>query len=321
MSTCLVTGAAGFIGSHLCEELLKQGHKVIGLDAFIPYYPREIKKQNLLWIERHPNFQFRELDLRYADLREIVYGVDVVFHLAAMPGLTASWRDFNLYQSCNLVGTQRLLEAVRENRVQHFILGSTSSVYGKVATGSEDSPLNPISPYGVTKLAAEHLCQSYAAAYKLPLTVLRFFSVYGPRQRPDMAYNLFINSFLHSQAIRIFGDGEQTRSNTYITDCIDGVMLAFQQPKISIGETFNIGGGEVVSINQVLRILRGITGLQGSTFYLAARPGDQLSTAADTTKAQRMLGYEPQTSIYEGLRSQVKWQESCLTHRIRFLAS
>lgn len=321
MTTCLVTGAAGFIGSHLCEELLKQGYKVIGLDAFIPYYPREIKRQNIVAINKHPNFEFLELDLRFADLKNVLKGVDVVFHLAAMPGLAASWQNFNLYQTCNIEGTQRLLEAVRNTNIYHFILGSTSSVYGKFATGDELSLPKPVSPYGVTKLAAEHLCQAYAAAFDLPLTVLRFFSVYGPRQRPDMAYNIFIRALLYNEPISIFGNGEQLRSNTYIEDCIDGIMRSFEQPTRSVGEIFNIGGGEVVTVNQVLQMLSGMTSIQPVTLYKSARPGDQLSTSANIAKARQLLGYAPKTEVYAGLRQQLEWQRTQHVHRIISLAS
>src|SRR5215469_9186623 len=165
MVRCLVTGAAGFIGSHLCEQLLHDGHQVIGLDAFIPYYPRSIKESYIAPSQKSANFIFHELDLRNDALRPVLEGVEVVFHMAAMPGLVRCWSDFDLYMSCNLQGTQRLLEAVRSSDVKHFIYGSTSSVYGKFAQGNEASPLAPVSPYGVTKLGAEHLCQAYARNY------------------------------------------------------------------------------------------------------------------------------------------------------------
>lgn len=183
---CLVTGAAGFIGSHLCETLLASGHEVVGLDAFIPYYPRSWKESNLSPCQSHPSFTFIECDLRTDPLDDKVNDIDWVFHLAAMPGLVRSWSDFDLYHTCNLVATQRLLEALRNAapRMQRFILGSTSSVYGRFASGDETLPTQPISPYGVTKLAAEHLARAYATNYGLPLVILRYFSVYGPRQRP-----------------------------------------------------------------------------------------------------------------------------------------
>ena len=312
MIRCLVTGAAGFIGSHLCEQLLRDGHQVIGLDAFIPYYSRSIKESYIAPSKESTNFVFHELDLRYDALEPVLEGVEVVFHLAAMPGLVRSWSDFDLYMTCNLQGTQRLLEATRKSDVKHFIYGSTSSVYGKLATGNETSPLAPISPYGVTKLNAEHLCQAYARTYALPLTILRFFSVYGPRQRPDMAYHKFIRALLQDQPITVYGDGEQSRSNTYIADCIRGTLLAFEKREVSIGETFNLGGGEVVTVNQALAVLARLTEQSPRVNWAPAQPGDQRHTAADFSKAERLLGYIPTTSVTTGLHAQLLWQRELL---------
>lgn len=308
MSRCLVTGAAGFIGSHLCAELLRKGHTVRGLDAFIPFYPRAIKERNLQGLEPSARFSFHELDLRSGDIVPLLQDVDVVFHLAAMAGLPLSWADFDLYMTCNVQATQRLLEAVRGTELKQFIYGSTSSVYGLFATGDEHASTEPISPYGVTKLAAEHLCQAYSRSFGMPLTILRFFSVYGPGQRPDMAYNIFIRSLLNNEPIKMFGDGEQSRSNTYVKDCVDGIVLAFEQPQHSIGETFNLGGGEIVTMNQVLQMLEELTGIEPSVDYQPPRTGDQRATAADIGKAQRLLGYAPSTSVVDGLLAQINWQ-------------
>jgi nucleoside-diphosphate-sugar epimerase len=308
MARCLVTGAAGFIGSHICKELLQAGHTVYGLDAFIPYYPSTFKELNLRPLAARPGFSFFERDLRTADLAPLLADVDTVFHLAAMPGLPLSWANFDLYMSCNLQGTQRLLEAVRRSPVRHFLYGSTSSVYGRFATSDEQAPVAPISPYGVTKLAAEHLCQAYEREFGLPLTILRFFSVYGPGQRPDMAYNRFIDALLRDHPITVFGDGEQSRSNTFVTDLVRGVLLAFEQPQHSIGEIFNLGGGEIVTINQVLQLLHELTDLSPRVTYAAPRKGDQRATAADISKARQILGYAPATSLREGLQAQLEWQ-------------
>lgn len=312
MSSCLVTGAAGFIGSHLCEQLLARGHTVIGVDTFIPYYPRALKESNLASFRESPGFTFHEVDLRFDELTPLLKNVEVVFHLAAMAGLMRSWSDFSLYMTCNMEVTQRLLQAACLNGIKHFIHGSTSSVYGRFATGDEESPLEPVSPYGVTKLAAEHLCRAYARNFDVPLTILRFFSVYGPRQRPDMAYNIFIRALLHDEPITIYGDGEQSRSNTFIADCVQGVLLAFEKRAQSIGNTFNLGGGEVVTINGVLEILAELTGKSPRVVFAQARPGDQRHTAANINKAQCLLGYTPGTSVMRGLREQVEWQRNLL---------
>lgn len=312
MSRVLVTGAAGFIGSHLCEQLLNRGHNVVGVDAFIPYYPKEVKETNLVSLTKSQNFTFREVDLRYDELIPLFKDVEVVFHLAAMVGLVRSWSDFDSYMTCNIKGTQRLLEAARLNEIKHFIYGSTSSVYGRFAIGDEETPLTPCSPYGITKLGAEHLCRAYGENFGLPLTILRFFSVYGPRQRPDMAYHIFIRALLQGEPITLFGDGEQSRSNTFIDDCVQGILLTYERPDRSIGEIFNLGGGEVVTIKQVLNILEELLDKRFKISFSPARPGDQHSTAADIRKIQHLLGYVPTTSVATGLQAQVEWQRRLL---------
>lgn len=308
MAICLVTGAAGFVGSHLSEQLIADGHTVRGLDAFIPYYPRELKEDNLANLRGQQNFDFYEADLRTAELSSIVDGVDVIFHLAAQAGLRRSWSEFDSYMTCNIQATQRLLEATVAADVGHFINISTSSAYGRFATGDEESPTEPISPYGITKLAAEMLCRAYATNHGLPLTVCRLFSVYGPRQRPDMGYNIFINAILNDELITIDGDGTDSRSNTFVTDCARGLILAFEQPEKSIGETFNIGGGFEVNVLQVLEMLEELSGKKPKTTFGPPRAGDQRRTVANTDKARRLLGYDPQTTVLEGLRAQLAWQ-------------
>lgn len=310
MSRCVVTGAAGFIGSHLCEALLAKGHEVSGIDAFIPYYPRALKEQNLTVLREQAGFTFHEQDLRTADLVPLLKGADAVFHLAAMAGLMKSWSEFSLYSSCNAEGTQRLLDAAQEMEVPHFLYISTSSVYGKEATGAESAPLAPFSPYGITKLAGEQLCRAYESNFGLPITVLRYFSVYGPRQRPDMAYNILIRSLLNNEPFTLFGDGEQTRSNTYCTDGVSATVLAFEQRDKALGETFNVGGGEIVSLNTVLAMLEELLGRTLVIERKPARPGDQKHTAADTGKARDLLGYNPATKVYDGLKAQIEWQKS-----------
>lgn len=310
MTRCVVTGAGGFVGSHLCEALLARGHRVIGVDAFVPYYPRAIKEHNLAGARAQPGFTFHELDLRADDLRPVLDGAEVVFHLAAMAGLLRSWTEFDGYLTCNVQATQRLLEATRSWPVQHFIAISTSSVYGSFATGDETAPVAPVSPYGITKLAAEHLCRAYAESFGLPVTILRLFSVYGPRQRPDMGYHIFIRSILQDELITVHGDGNDSRSNTFVDDCIQGILLAFERRDSSVGETFNIGGGEEVTVNQVLMQLAELTGRPPRTVHGPSRPGDQRRTVADIGKARRLLGYDPATSVRAGLAAQVAWQRA-----------
>jgi len=305
---CLVTGAAGFIGSHLCERLLKDGHTVVGLDGFIPYYPRPRKEANLATARSHRLFQHHELDLRSAPPTSLLDGVEAVFHLAAMPGLTKSWSDFDLYESCNVTATQRLLEAARNRPgLKRFIYASTSSVYGRFSSGDESMPTRPISPYGVTKLAAENLCRVFAEEHGLPLVVLRYFSVYGPRQRPDMGYYRFVQALLSGEPVVVYGDGLQVRGNTYISDCIDATVKATQALP---GETYNIGGGQVATVWDILHKLENITGRKAAVRKEPARPGDQRYTCADTGKLTRHLGWQPLVELDEGLARQVEWQDS-----------
>lgn len=303
---CLVTGSAGFIGSHLCERLLRDGHDVTGIDAFIPYYPRSLKEANLAGLRADGRYVHHNLDLRTDPIDPVLDGVEVIFHLAAMAGLTKSWTEFDLYQSCNLIATQRLLEAVRRTAtVRRLIYASTSSVYGRFSSGDEALPTRPISPYGVTKLAAENLCRCYEE-HGVPVVVLRYFSVYGPRQRPDMGYHRFIAALLDHQPITVFGDGQQVRGNTYIDDCIEATVAAMAAP---LGETYNLGGGETASVWEILQKLEAITGRRANVRRAPARFGDQRSTFADTAKLQRHLGWQAKIPLDVGLARQVAWQQ------------
>jgi nucleoside-diphosphate-sugar epimerase len=304
---CLVTGAAGFIGSHLCERLLQEGHDVVGIDAMIPYYPRPFKEANLTALRCQRRFSFAGVDLRTDDLSPSVDGIEVIFHLAAMPGLAKSWTEFGLYESCNLTATHRLLEAVRGRReLKKFLYASTSSVYGRFSSGDETMPTRPISPYGVTKLAAENLCRAHAEEMGLPLVVLRYFSVYGPRQRPDMGYNRFIDAILRNQPVTVFGDGNQVRGNTYISDCVSATAAA---AAATIGETYNVGGGESASVWDILQKLEKIIGRKAIVRREESRAGDQRYTFADTTKLSRHLGWRPMVGLDEGLSRQIAWQD------------
>jgi nucleoside-diphosphate-sugar epimerase len=305
---CMVTGAAGFIGSHLCEELLRGGHDVTGVDAFVPYYPQAVKERNQAEALTHPHYRFERQDLRDAPLDGLLAGVEVVFHLAAMPGLIQSWTDFDGYWTCNVKATQRLLEAVkrRSNSLRKFVCASTSSVYGSYASGDEMMPTRPVSPYGVTKLAGEHLCRAYAEAHDLPLVVLRYFSVYGPRQRPDMGYHRFIRALLCKQPVTVYGDGQQVRGNTYVSDCVSATLAAVEAHP---GETYNIGGGEAATVWDIIHKLENLAGCRAVITQEPARPGDQRYTFADTTKLRRHLGWQPHTTLQEGLSRQWEWQK------------
>jgi nucleoside-diphosphate-sugar epimerase len=306
---CLVTGAGGFIGSHLCDRLLTLGHRVTGIDAFIPYYPRTVKEANLATARGRSDYRFAEVDLRRDDLTEAVAGAELIFHLAAMPGLSESWVDFDAYSSCNVVATQRLLEAIRKAspRSRKLVVASTSSVYGRFASGDETLPTRPVSPYGVTKLASEHLCRAYGETYGLDVVVLRYFSVYGPRQRPDMAYHRFMKALLRNEPVTVYGDGLQVRGNTYVGDCVEATIRAVEAIP---GEVYNVGGGEAVNMLDVLAKLEALAGRHFVRKHEPVRPGDQRHTFADTNKLRRHLGWEARTSLDEGLKQQWQWHQA-----------
>ena len=301
----VVTGAAGFIGSTLAEALVADGHEVVGIDAFIPYYPREVKEGNLAGLLDTPGFRFAEVDLRTAELDPLLDGADAVIHEAAMAGLMRSWSDLELYTSCNILATNRLIEACQRAGVKRFVLASTSSVYGREAVGAEDLPLEPSSPYGITKLACEKLLLAHVASSGFPGTIIRYFSIYGPRQRPDMAYHLFIEAMLDRLPITVFGDGEQTRSNTYVDDAARGTMLALEHG--APGAIYNIGGGRTISLNEAIALIAGHVGVDPIIVREPVRPGDQRHTSADISRARDALGYAPTVEPAEGLRRQVDW--------------
>ncbi len=303
---CLVTGAAGFVGSHLSERLLGDGHEVVGLDAFHAYYDRARKERHVARLREHPRFTLHEADLRSAELRPFLEGVETVFHLAAMPGLLRSWDWFDEYMTCNVLGTQRLLDAARDAPPRAFVKISTSSVYGRVSSCGEDAMPRPISPYGATKLCAENLAVAYHETFGLPVVVLRYFSVYGPRQRPDMGYSIFIDKVLRGDSITIFGDGEQTRGNTYVADCVDATVRAAERG--TPGEVYNIGGGEARSANWVVETIQRLAERDVEIVHGPARPGEQREALADTTRARRDLGWEPRTDLEVGLAAQIEWQ-------------
>ncbi|MCE9533252.1 MAG: NAD-dependent epimerase/dehydratase family protein, partial [Planctomycetes bacterium] len=311
---CVVTGAAGFIGSHLCERLLDDGHRVVGIDCFTNYYPRIVKESHLASLRGRKHFEFHELDLSSDPIDFVVRGAEWVFHLAAMAGLVKSWTHFDQYNTHNLTATQRLLEAVKESpNLNRLIYASTSSVYGRYASGDESLPLKPSSPYGITKLASENLCRVYADEFDVPAIVLRYFSVYGPRQRPDMGYHKFIQAVLEGQPIQLTGDGSQVRGNTYVTDCVAATVAAVNTVP---GETFNVGGGDLVSVSEVIRKIEKMTGKVARIQRQPERKGDQKYTGADVTKLSRHTGWKPKVGFEEGLALQIAWQTQPALSRV-----
>jgi dTDP-glucose 4,6-dehydratase len=303
-----VTGAAGFIGSHLVEAALRGGHEVVGIDGFIPYYPREVKEANVEEARRSPRFRFVEADLRDADLGPLVADVDAVVHLAAMPGLPRSWSDFELYASCNLVATERLLEALRERPATRLVHVSTSSVYGEMGVGDETVPTNPISPYGVTKLAGEQVVRAFAATFGLRATILRYFSIYGPRQRPDMAYHRFIEALLAGRPVTVFGDGRASRTSTFVTDAVAATLAAVERAEP--GTIYNIGGGEPITVLDAIHSIAQEIGTEPRIRFEAPRAGDQRHTAADISRARRELEWAPTVLPRDGLREQIRWHQA-----------
>ncbi len=305
---CLVTGAAGFIGSHLSERLLADGHDVTGLDVYHPYYPRDRKERNLASLRDRSDFRLLELDLREGDLAPALDGIEAIFQEAAMPGLLRSWDWFEEYMTCNVLATQRLLEAARLTRPRILVHASTSSVYGRVSSCDEEALPRPTSPYGATKLCAEKLALAYQESFGLPVVVLRYFSVYGPRQRPDMGYTIFVERVLRDEPIIVFGDGEQTRGNTYVADCVDATVRAASHGQV--GQVYNVGGGESRSTNWVVDTIQQIVGRRVTVTHGPPRPGEQREALAITTKARQSLGWAPQVSLEDGLRAQVEWQRT-----------
>jgi nucleoside-diphosphate-sugar epimerase len=309
MSNCLVTGAAGFIGSTLAERLLAEGHQVTGVDCFVDYYARELKEANLAPLRSHPNFHFFETNLARDDLAPVVAGADVVFHEAGQAGVRVSWgASFEGYVTNNVLATQRLLEAIKTLPLRKFILASSSSIYGD----SRDLPLRetslpkPISPYGVTKLATEHLVNAYHVNFGLATIALRYFTVYGPRQRPDMGFHRFIRAIAKGEPIQLFGDGEQTREATYVDDIVQANVLAMQSD--ANGAVVNVGGGERASVNHIIGMLEQLIEREAVIERRERQAGDVQDTQADMSRAHELLGYTPGVSLYEGLRRQVEWQ-------------
>jgi len=304
----LLTGVAGFIGSRLCRHLLEEGFPVVGVDSFPDYYPTWIKEKNIENLREAGRLEFIHEDLNKLDLASLMKRVDYVFHLAAQAGVRASWgQNFSVYTQNNIEVTQKLLETAKESRIKKFIYASSSSVYGHCPElpMSEKSPLYPFSPYGVTKLAAEQLCLLYHKNYGVPCLSLRLFTVYGPGQRPDMAFHKFFKAIRDDQKIQVFGDGKQTRDFTYVDDVVQAFIDAMKKGKI--GETYNIGGGSRRKLEDVFPLLEEICQKKIKIQWADKQKGDIQDTFAKIDKAREDLGYSPLIELYQGLRKEWIW--------------
>jgi nucleoside-diphosphate-sugar epimerase len=303
-----VTGVAGFIGSHLTGALLDRGAQVVGVDSFSDYYARDLKQRNLEENRDRDGFRFLETTIHDADLAKLLDGVTHVFHLAAQAGVRKSWgSDFRTYTRNNVDATQKLLEACVGRPLVRFVHASSSSVYGDRAPipMREDALPRPVSPYGVTKMAAEQLGYLYHVNYAVPAVAMRYFTVYGPRQRPDMAFHRFIRAALDDQPITMYGDGEQTRDFTYVADAVAATLAAGERGVP--GTAYNIGGGARVSMNHVLTIIEGIAGRPLKVNREGTQKGDMRDTYADTSLARKDLGFVPTVSLEEGIQAEYRW--------------
>jgi UDP-glucuronate 4-epimerase len=305
VSRFLVTGCAGFIGSHVTDALLARGEAVIGVDVFTDYYERETKESNLEDARTNPDFSLVEVDLIDGDLEPLLGGVDGVFHLAAQPGVRGSWGDgFARYVMDNILATQRLFEALARTALR-VVMASTSSVYGNAETypTREDATPRPVSPYGVTKLACESLARTYAECFGLEPVLLRYFSVYGPRQRPDMAFARIIAALLDGHHFSVFGSGEQSRDFTYVEDAVAATLAAMDGGPAGI--VYNVGGGSETTLNEAIAICERLAGRRLQVVHESAAEGDVRRTGADTTLIGTSLGWSPRVSLEEGLARQL----------------
>lgn len=313
MSNIIVTGVGGFIGSHLAETLLNQGEKVIGIDQFNDYYDPVLKRQNISQFKDNSAFQLIENDIQSLNWSELLADVDIVYHQAAQAGVRASWGEgFRAYTERNINATQIILEAAKDApNLKRLVYASTSSVYGNAETFPTPETIcpQPVSPYGITKLAAERLGKLYHQNFGVPCVYLRYFTVYGPRQRPDMAFHKFFKWILQDEAISIYGDGQQTRDFTFVSDAVAANLLAGKVPE-AVGEVFNIGGGSRVVLAEVINMMEEIVGRPIKKNFVEKARGDARHTSADVSKAQKILSYQPQVSLKEGLQREWEWVKS-----------
>jgi UDP-glucose 4-epimerase len=303
----LVTGAAGFIGSSLVERLLEDGARVTGVDCFTDYYDPQLKRGNVARALEHPRYSLIELDLGTSDLAALP-AANVVYHQAAQPGVRASWgAEFAIYTQQNVLATQRLLERYKNAGLERFVYASSSSVYGDAEKYPTDESLlpRPFSPYGVTKLAAEHLVLLYGRNFGMNVAALRYFTVYGPRQRPDMAFHRFCKAMLRGEAIPVFGDGKQSRDFTFIDDAVEANVRAWK--KSTDQAVYNVGGGSQVEVLEAIAILEKALGVKAKVRFEPRPPGDPLRTRADATRLQRDLDFVPRVSIEQGLHAEAEW--------------
>jgi nucleoside-diphosphate-sugar epimerase len=309
----LVTGVAGFVGSTLAERLVDTGADVVGIDCFTDFYPRPLKERNLAGLRGCRQFRLIESRIQDADLAHALADRTHVFHLAAQAGVRKSWgRDFAIYTENNIDATQVLLEACTKASLERIVYASSSSVYGDAAVMPfrEDALPQPVSPYGVSKLAAEQLCYLYHVNFGLPTVSLRYFTVYGPRQRPDMGFHKFLRSTLRGEPITVYGDGEQTRDFTFVADAVNATIAAATRGVP--GRVYNIGGGSRVSVNQVFDMIGRVAGVKPHVTVDPVQKGDMRHTWADTSLARSDLAFVPAVALEDGIAAEYRWLKEIL---------
>jgi UDP-glucose 4-epimerase len=308
---CLVTGCAGFVGSHLSDRLLAAGHEVTGIDSFTPFYEPDAKRRNLASALANPRFELAQVDLVENDLAPLLVDVDVVYHIAGQPGVRGCWGDhFAPYARNNIIATERLLHHCVGRSLKRFVFAGSSSIYGDAPDlpWSESTCPVPRSPYAITKLAAEHLCQSYRQEFAVPTAIVRYFTVYGPRQRPDMAFNRFFRAILDGEPITLYGDGKQTRDFTYVDDIVAGTIAAAEAPAAE-GGVFNLGGGSRIAMNDLFTLLEEVVGKPIAIERFDRFAGEARHTWADTTRAGEVLKWRPKVSLPQGLANEFAWMQ------------